>query len=128
MTNKSTNGEERNLSAASIFNGLVGINIPPVALMTEMNGQLYEGIAAFNKDWVAFVNRCLNDNLELSQRIAACKTAEEIRRVYGDWYQKSADHCLDGIVEMANNSRSLVHNTVAAIQTISANSVSTAAR
>ena len=128
MTNKSTNvqGEQRNLWGPSGFHALLGTNIPPVALMTEMNGRLYEGIAAFNRDWATFVNGCLKDNLELSQRIAECKTAEDIRRVYSDWYQKSAERYLDGIVEMANNSKSLVHDTVTAVQSLAAKSVPTA--
>jgi hypothetical protein len=101
----------------------MAVNIPPVALMTEMNGRLYENIAAFNRDWVAFMNRGLKDNLELPQQIAGCNTAEEICRVYGDWYQKSAEHYLDGIVEMANNSKSLIHDTVTAVQSLAAKSV-----
>ena len=125
MINRSTNtnGEQGNLWAPSGFNALMGMSIPPTALVTEMNGRLFEGIAAFNRDWVTFVNRCLKDNLELSQRIAACKTAEEIRSVYGVWYQKSAEHYLDGIVEMANNSKSLVHDTVTAVQSLAGKSV-----
>jgi len=122
MTNKSTNGEQRNLWAPSAFNVLMG-EMPPAAAMTAMNGQLYKGIAAFNNQWVAFVNRCLKDNLELSQRYAACGTVEEMRRVYGDWYQNSTEHYLDGVVEMANSSKSLVHDTVTAIQSLTAKSV-----
>ena len=88
-------------------------------------GALYEGISAFNRDWVAFVNQCLKNNLELSKRIAVCKTAEEIRSVYGDWYRKSAEHYLDGIVGMANNSKCLVHDTVAAVHGLAGKSVPT---
>lgn len=126
MTNESTNGELRNLWAPSAFNALMG-QMPPVAVMTAMNGQLYEGISAFNNHWVAFVNRCLKDNLELSQRCAACNSAEEMRRVYGDWCRNSTEHYLDGIVEMANSSKSLVHDTVTAIQSLAPKSVATAA-
>jgi hypothetical protein len=125
MTNESTNSEQRNLWAPSAFNALVG-EMPPAAAMNAMNGQLYKGIAAFNNHWVAFVNRCLKDNLELSQRCAACGTVEEMRRVYGDWYQNSSEHYLDGVVEMANSSKSLVYDTVAAIQNLAAKSVPTA--
>jgi hypothetical protein len=132
MTNESTNGEQRNLWAPSAFNAFNSFNalkceLPAAAVMTAMNGQLYEGIAAFNNHWVAFVNRCLKDNLELSQRYAACRTVEEMRRVYGDWYQNSTEHYLDGIVEMANSSKSLVHDTVTAIQSLAAKPVPTAA-
>ncbi len=126
ITSTASTGEQGNLWAPSGFNALKGMNIPPMALMTEMNGRLYESVAAFNRDWVAFVNRCLKDNLELSQRIVACTTVEEIPRVYGDWYKKSAEHCLDGIVEMANNSKNLMHETVTAVQSSSAKSVQTA--
>jgi hypothetical protein len=125
MTNESTNGAQRNLWAPSAFNALIG-DMPPVSAMTVMNGQLYKGIEAFNNQWVAFVNRCLKDNLDLSQRCAACSTAEEMRRVYGDWYQHSTEHYLDGIVEMANSSKSLVHDTVTAIQGLAPKSVPTA--
>jgi len=125
MTNESTNCELRNLWAPFGFNALMS-DTPPVAVMTAMNGQLYKGIAAFNNHWVAFVNRCLKDNLELSQRIAVCKTVQEIPRVYGDWYQKSAEHYLDDIAAMANNSNTLVHDTVTAVQSLAAKSVPTA--
>ena len=128
MTTKSsnTNGEHGNLWGPSGFSTLMGMNIPPAALMTEMNGHLYKGIAAFNRDWVGFVNRCLKDNLELSQGLAACNTADEMRRVYGDWYQRSAEHYLDGLVEIANNSKSLVHDTMTAVQSLAAKAVPTA--
>jgi len=125
MTNQSTNGEQRNVWAPSAFNALIG-DMPPAAAMTAMNGELYKGIAAFNNHWVAFVNRCLKDNLELSQRCAACSTVEEMRRVYGDWYQNSSERYLDGVVEMANSSKSLVRDTVTAIQSLAAKSVPTA--
>jgi len=132
MTNESTNGAheptngaQRNLWAPSAFNALIG-DMPPVAAMTAMNGQLYKGIVAFNNHWVAFVNRCLKDNFDLSQRYTACSTAEEMRRVYGDWYQHATEHYLDGIVEMANSSKSLVHDTVTAIQGLAPKSVPTA--
>jgi hypothetical protein len=123
MINSSTNGEQGNLSGPTGFNALMGMNIPPAALITEMNGRLYEGISAFNKDWVAFVNQCLKNNHELSKRIAVCETAEEIRSVYGDWYRKSAEHYLAGIAVMANNSNSLVHDTVAAVHGLVGKSV-----
>ncbi len=126
MIDRSTNGRAGEPVGTLGFNALMGMSIPPTALVTEMNGRLFEGIAAFNRDWVAFVNRCLKDNLELSQRIAVCKTAEEVRSVYGVWYQKSAEHYLDGIVEMANNSKSLVHDTVAAVHGLAGKSVPTA--
>jgi len=125
MTNEFTNGEQRNLWAPSAFNAFMS-EMPSAAAMTAMNGQLYEGIAAFNNHWVAFVNRCLKDNLELSQRYAACGTVEEMRRVSGDWYQNSTEHYLDEIVEMANSSKSLVRDTVTAIQSLAAKSVPTA--
>lgn len=125
MTNKSTNSEQGNLWALSGFNALMG-DTPPVALMAAMNGQLYTGIAGFNNHWVAFVNRCLKDNLELSQRLAASNTVEETRRAYGDWYKNSAEHYLDGLVEMANNSKSLVRDTATAVQSLAAKSVPTA--
>ena len=126
MTNESTNGEQRNLWAPPGFNALLG-DMPGAAVMTAMNGQLYEGIAAFNNNWIAFVNRCLKDNLELSQRCAACSSVEEMRRVYGDWYKNSTEHYLEGVVEMANSSKSLVHDTVAAIQSLAVKPVPTAA-
>jgi hypothetical protein len=126
MTNQSTNGEQRNLWAPPAFNALMG-EMPAAAVMTAMNGQLYEGIAAFNNNWVAFVNRCLKDNLELSQRCAACSSVEEMRRVYGDWYKNSTEHYLEGVVEMANSSKSLVHDTVTAIQSLAVKPVPTAA-
>jgi hypothetical protein len=137
MTNQSTNGEQRNLWAPPAFNALMGEmpaafnalmgEMPAAAVMTAMNGQLYEGIAAFNNNWVAFVNRCLKDNLELSQRCAACSSVEEMRRVYGDWYKNSTEHYLEGVVEMANSSKSLVHDTVTAIQSLAVKPVPTAA-
>lgn len=35
----------------------MGMTNPGLKVMTEMNGHLYEGLAAFNRDWVVFMNK-----------------------------------------------------------------------
>ena len=62
---------------------------PALTAMAEMNGRLYESITAVNNEWVAFVNRCLKEDLAVSQQLAQCRTAQDLYQVYVQFFENS---------------------------------------
>ena len=62
------------------FEMLTAMTQPPLAVVTDMNGKLFEGITAFAKEWGDFLNRRLAANMALPQQVAACKTSHPRKR------------------------------------------------
>ena len=48
---------------------LIEFNRPALAALAQMNGKVYDGIAAMNKNWAAFVNRRLKEDLAVPQQL-----------------------------------------------------------
>ena len=64
---------------------LIEFNRPALAALAKMNGKVYDGIAAMNKNWAAFVNRRLKEDLAVPQQLAGCKTVQDIEGEFFDF-------------------------------------------
>ena len=71
------------------FEALMEFNRPALAAAAQMNGKVYDGIAAMNKNWVGFVNRRLKEDLALPQQLATCKSMQDMYSVYNDFFQRA---------------------------------------
>ena len=82
MPDKTTNGRaEAALPPMMMpfgFEAFLEMNRPALEVMAQMNGKVYDGIAALNKNWVAFLNRRLKEDLAVPQQLAACRTVQEM--------------------------------------------------
>jgi len=58
--------------------------------MAQVNGKVYDNIAAMNKNWVAFVNQRLKEDFGMPKQLAACKTVQEIYGVCADFFQTAS--------------------------------------
>jgi len=85
------NGDSNHEPAAGSYGleALVEMQRPALATLVDLNSRLYESAAAFNGEWVSFVNRRLKEDLAVPQQLAACKTAQDVYRVYADYFQST---------------------------------------
>ena len=95
---------------------LTAMTQPPLTVMTDMNGKLFEGITAFAKEWGDFLNRRLAANMALPQQVAACKTTDEMQKVYAEFFQQASAQCLEEVEHMTKINMSLTDETLKAMQ------------
>lgn len=67
------------------FDALMARNRQALTLMAEINGQLSQELVAISNEWIVFLNRRLAKALDLPRQVTACKTVEEVYKVYGDF-------------------------------------------
>ena len=70
---------------------------PTLSAAAEVNGRLYETVAALNTEYVGFVNRRLKEDLGLPQQFAACRTLEDLYGVYTGFFQRAVEQYRDRI-------------------------------
>jgi hypothetical protein len=99
------------------FESLMELNRPALNAMAQMNGKVYDGLAAMNKNWVAFVNRRLKEDLAVPQQLAACKTVQDMYGVYAEFVQNACSDYQSELEQMTKIGKSLADDTIQAIQT-----------
>lgn len=62
---------------------------PLMVFGAEWNSRLVEQWASMSGEWQAFVKRRLKEDLELGKHLAAARGAEEMCKVYIDFWQKA---------------------------------------
>jgi hypothetical protein len=84
---------ERNLlvffapaKALSTWNPLLGV-------MLKGNADAQEGLGTIASEWQGFVSHRLQEGMMLTQRLAHCRTPEQILSAYADfWHKAGEDH------------------------------------
>ena len=103
------------------FDMLIAAAQPPLTAMTDINGKLFEGITAFTKEWGDFLNRRLAASIALTQQLAACKTTDEMQKVYAEFFQQASVQCREEVEEMTKINMSLADGTIKAMQRLNEN-------
>ena len=85
---------------------------PTLTAMAEGNTKLYESLAAANREWAAFLNRSLKDDLAVPQQLAQCRSLQDIYRVYAQILQNACSHYQAGLTQMAKFSQSITENAL----------------
>jgi hypothetical protein len=120
MADKTTNGRAENGLAPMMlpfgFEAFLELQRPALAAMAQMNDKVYDGIAAMNKNWVAFVNRRLKEDLAVPQQLAACKTMQEMYGVYSDFFQTAYADYQSEFEQISKLGKSLADDTLHAVQ------------
>jgi Phasin protein len=120
MSDKSSNGRsEFGLPPMNVplgFEGLMELNRPALTAMAEMNGKLYDGIAQMNRNWAAFVNRRLKEDMAVPQQLAGCKTVQDMLGVYSAFFQKAATDYQSEFEQIGKLGKSLAEETAQAVQ------------
>ena len=120
MADKTTNGRgDMGLPPMMLpfgFEAIMELNRPALQAMAQMNGKMYDGIATLNKNWVAFLNRRLKEDLAVPQQLAACKTVQDMCGVYAGFFQNACAHYQSELEQMTKLGKSLADDTMQAIQ------------
>ncbi len=96
---------------------LMEINRPALEAMAQMNGKVYENIATLNKNWAAFLNRRLKEDLGMPKQLASCKTVQDMYGVYADFFQTAMADYQSEFEQMSKLGKSLAEETLQAMQT-----------
>jgi Phasin protein len=99
------------------FESLMELNRPALNAMAQMNGKVYDGLATLNKNWVAFINRRLKEDLAVPQQLASCKTVQDMYGVYAEFFQNACSDYQSELEQMTKLGKSLADDTIQAMQT-----------
>ena len=89
---------------------------PTLEAVAEMNGKLYEGIAAMNKEWTSFVNRRLKEDFGIAEQLANCTTTEDMLRTCTGYVRTAWTDYQSGLEQMTRLNSSLAQQTLSALQ------------
>ena len=98
------------------FDSLMELNRPALNAMAQMNGKVYDGLAMLNKNWIAFVNRRLKEDLAVPQQLAACKTVQDMYGVYAEFFQNACSDYQSEFEQMTKLGKSLADDTLQVLQ------------
>ena len=98
------------------FDAWMEMNRPALAAMAQMNTRVYDGIAALNRNWVAFVNRRLNQDFAMPQHLAGCKTMQDFFGVYSEFFQTACADYQAEFEQLAKLGKSLADDTLHTVQ------------
>ena len=98
------------------IDALMEFNRPALTAIAQMNGKVYDGIAAMNRHWVDFVNRRLKEDLAVPQQLATCKTVQDMYGVYAEFFQTACADYQSSFEQMTKLGKSLADDTVHAVQ------------
>ena len=120
MPDKTTNGRANlgmpPMMAPMGFDALMELNRPALTALAQMNGKVYDGIAAMNKNWVAFVNRRLKEDFAMPQHLAQCKTVRDMYGVYADFFQNAVADYQAEVEQITKIGKDLADDTMQAMQ------------
>jgi hypothetical protein len=94
------------------FETIMHMQRPALAAMAEMSGRLYEYVAAVNKEWATFVNRCLKEDFAVSQQLAQCRTSQDLFQVYAQFFQSTVTQYQSGFEQMTKLTRAFAEQAL----------------
>jgi hypothetical protein len=120
MPDKTTNGRADAALPPMMFpfgfEAFMELNRTALQAMAQMNGKVYDGIASWNQNWVAFLNRRLKEDLAVPQQLAACKTMQDMYGVYAEFFQNACSQYQSEFEQLTKLSKSLADDTMQVIQ------------
>jgi hypothetical protein len=119
MSEKSTNGRASGLTPMPMpvtFEQLIELNRPALNAMAEVNGKMFDNIAAINKSWVSFFNRRLKEDLAIPQHLAGCKTVKDMYGVYAEFFQNAVADYQSEFEQMSKLGKSLAEDAAQAVR------------
>ena len=120
MPDKTTNGRADTgyppMMLPFNFESFLELNRPALNAMAQMNGKVYDGLAAMNKNWVGFVNQRLKEDLAMPQQLAACKTVQDMYGVYTEFFQTACAAYQTQFEQMSKLGKSLADDTLQTLQ------------
>jgi hypothetical protein len=105
-------------NGSSVLTPTMGFELwgPALAGAAKWNGKMYEGFALLGSEWLDFVNRRLKEDLNLPQRMCACKSPEEARDTYVAFWRQAVDDYQKEFTVMTKLGSGVVANSLTAAQ------------
>lgn len=94
------------------YDALLAWNRPIIEAMSDLTNRTVEKSAAFGSAWSSLVQKRFQQGLDLQQRLATCRSPEEVMRVYGTWAQIAVEQYQAGFDEMARIGQDIQRETV----------------
>ena len=120
MPEKASNGRAESAFSPMMmpfgFDAFMQFHRPALTAVAQMNGKVYDGIVAMNKNWLAFVNRRLKEDLAVPQQLVACKTMQDMYGVYTDFFQTAYADYQSEFEQISKLGKSLAEDTAQAVQ------------
>jgi hypothetical protein len=119
MADKTSSGRAENglVPMPLGFEALMEINRPALTAMAQVNGKVYDNLAAINRNWVTFINRRLKEELAMPQNLAGCKTVQDMYGVYSEFFQTAVTDYQSEFEQMTKLGKSLAEETAQIMQT-----------
>lgn len=120
MADKNSSGRMENgfvpLPLPLGFEAFMEINRPALTAMAQVNGKVYDNLAAMNRNWVTFINRRLKEELAMPQNLAGCKTVQDMYGVYSEFFQTAVADYQSEFEQMTKLGKSLAEETTQIVQ------------
>ena len=119
MADKTSSGRAENgfVPMPLGFEALMEINRPALTAMAQVNGKVYDNLAAINRHWVTFINRRLKEELAMPQNLASCRTVQDMYGVYSEFFQTAVADYQSEFEQMTKLGKSLAEETAQIMQT-----------
>ena len=121
MADKNSSGRAENgfmpLPLPLGFEAFMEINRPALTAMAQVNGKVYDNLAAMNRNWVTFINRRLKEELAMPHNLAGCKTVQDMYGVYSEFFQTAVADYQSEFEQMTKLGKSLAEETAQIVQT-----------
>jgi Phasin protein len=116
--NPASRGADANVPMPHPFDvtAVIEASRPTLSAAAEMNGRLYETVAAFNTEYIGFVNRRLKEDLGMPQQLASCRTVEDVYGVYTGFFQRAVEQYQAEFEQLAKLSQTMASDTVNQVQ------------
>jgi hypothetical protein len=95
---------------------LMELNRPALSAMAQVNGKVYENLAAMNKSWAEFLNRRLKEDLGVAQQLASCKSVQEVYGLCADYMQTALSDYRSEMEQMGKLGKTLADDTLDAMK------------
>jgi hypothetical protein len=92
------------------------INRPALTAMAQVNGKVYDNLAAFNRNLATFINRRLKEELAMPHNLAGCKTVQDMYGVYSEFFQTAVADYQSEFEQMTKLGKSLAEDTAQIMQ------------
>jgi hypothetical protein len=120
MPDKTDGGRAEGFPALAMPFGLeafMDLNRPALTAMAQVNGKVYENLAAMNRSWANFLNRRLEKELGMPKQLAACKSVQDVYGVYAEFLQAAVADYQSEFEQMSKLGKTLADDALQAIQT-----------
>jgi hypothetical protein len=95
---------------------LMEMNRPALTAMAEVNGKVYENLAAMNKSWAEFLNRRLKEDLGVASQLVSCKSVQDVYGLYSEYLQTAMKDYHAELEEIGKIGKTLADDTIEAMQ------------